>query len=623
MDKITTALLFEVWRYLNFRDMMLLTKTSKHYNAKMKDILTIFSEREAQRLLLSKWTLLRNPFIEIEQPLNNISEHNWFGFLKQQTLCRKWLRGKLRMVFPKVLDGGNIEGLTRKLFTEIKKPSESPPKLIKTNNSIALRTSFQALLYWHSDIKKNRNTLNMVLNENCNMDVYDQDIAKSVIERSKEFAQEITENEETIWLEDLRWYRSKHDVGKPPNSSILWLLFWFEGVIKCHWEVAHKIIQTKRNTENFLDEYGTRWVSYSDLIMSMEEEMWFLEDTINEIWPLFAKEEFAPRYSILRMMWRIWGKYVMKRLLPAFIDKIKEVLGQYHGQIYNLGLTYKSIMLKKYGANSLKHSCSMKTVTRDLLMQSIQMIVDVSLNEISINYLESTNVQLGKYYSQVEEVIVQEAESFLKQMAEIMQPEGYAKLTSLYFVEIRTVFPKTTRRKIHELVLKYQIKQCEKVIHKSYREFWDEAKVNGDKDKKTLSKPKLFKKFSDTDYRQILGKQQDERISHLISDIVHQRHHNGAQNGGPLKSTTFEEDKIESLIVEQRRTPSMPTQINKEKAANFYMHVMTTDKEIVMMLNKFHGMLSAAIESYDNDNEIIQNDNINRRIPEHLEDEDK
>jgi hypothetical protein len=113
----------------------------------------------------------------------------------------------------------------------------------------------------------------------------------------------------------------------------------------------------------------------------------------------------------------------------------------------------------------------MKTVTRDLLMQSIQMIVDVSLNEISINYLESTNVQLGKYYSQVEEVIVQEAESFLKQMAEIMQPEGYAKLTSLYFVEIRTVFPKTTRRKIHELVLTYQIKQCEKVIHKSYREF--------------------------------------------------------------------------------------------------------------------------------------------------------
>ena len=43
--------------------------------------------------------------------------------------------------------------LIQKLFQEIKKPSESPPKLLKTNNSIALRTSFQALLYWHKDVK--------------------------------------------------------------------------------------------------------------------------------------------------------------------------------------------------------------------------------------------------------------------------------------------------------------------------------------------------------------------------------------------------------------------------------------------------------------------------------------
>ena len=49
-------------------------------------------------------------------------------------------------------DDVNIK-LIQKLFQEIKKPSESPPKLLKTNNSIALRTSFQALLYCHKDVK--------------------------------------------------------------------------------------------------------------------------------------------------------------------------------------------------------------------------------------------------------------------------------------------------------------------------------------------------------------------------------------------------------------------------------------------------------------------------------------
>jgi len=95
---------------------------------------------------------------------------------------------------------------------EIKKPSESPPKLLKTNNSIALRTSFQALLYCHVDMKKNRT---------YDFTIVDEKTGKNVLSRCPMFAQEIEENKETFWLDDLRWYRSKHDVGQPPRSSIL------------------------------------------------------------------------------------------------------------------------------------------------------------------------------------------------------------------------------------------------------------------------------------------------------------------------------------------------------------------------------------------------------------------
>ena len=147
MDKITTALLFEVCRFLSFREMMILSITSKRYNIKMVDILMIFAEREAQRILLSKCALLRNPFIEQEKPQDSITDHNWLEFLQEQLLLRRWIKGKLKMSIPNVFDSDNYDTLIKKLFMEIKKPSESPPKLIKINNSIALRTSFQDLLY--------------------------------------------------------------------------------------------------------------------------------------------------------------------------------------------------------------------------------------------------------------------------------------------------------------------------------------------------------------------------------------------------------------------------------------------------------------------------------------------
>ena len=464
--------------------MVTLSIASKHYNIKMKDILLIFSEREAQRILLSKWSLLRNPFIEQEEPQINISDHNWFEFLQNQLIVRRWLFVKLKQTLPKIFDEHNYDGLIKRLFTEIKKPSESPPKLIKTNNSIALRTSFQAMLYCHWDLKTNRR---------FEVTVIDQETGKYVIGKSNEFKQEIDDNSENIWLEDLRWYRSKHEVSKPPKSSFLRLLFWLESLIKCHCEAAHKVIESKRNTENFLDEYSTRWVSYSDLIMSMEEQMWFVEDVVNEMTSSSTSDVFTPKYSILRMMWRIWGKYVMKKLLSGFIDKIKDLLCQYHDQIHKIGLDYQSIVWKKYGISSLKQKWNMNPVIRDLLLQSIQMIVDVSLNEISINYLESTHVHLGNFYSQVEDVMVQQVGKFLEDLAQVIKPSGYIKLTSLYFSEIKSIWPKTTQRKLHELILKYQIERWERVIRRSYIDFSKDSKYKESKQSSATKRMKFIK----------------------------------------------------------------------------------------------------------------------------------
>jgi hypothetical protein len=151
MNKVSTAVLFEICSYLHFKEMMVLTHLSKHLNYKMKDVLIIFSEREAQRLLFSKCSLLRNPFIEQEETQPTLVNNGWYEFLKNQVETRKWLKVKLWNILPQIFGDFNDDEVNKKLIIkiiqEIKKPSESPPKLLKTTNSVALRTSFQALLY--------------------------------------------------------------------------------------------------------------------------------------------------------------------------------------------------------------------------------------------------------------------------------------------------------------------------------------------------------------------------------------------------------------------------------------------------------------------------------------------
>lgn len=97
----------------------MLTAVSKHYHKKMKDVLVIFSEREAQRLLFSKCTLLRNPFIEQENPLNVLSNNGWYEFLKKQVETRKWLRIKLWNVLPNVFEEYNDDEVNKKLIVKL------------------------------------------------------------------------------------------------------------------------------------------------------------------------------------------------------------------------------------------------------------------------------------------------------------------------------------------------------------------------------------------------------------------------------------------------------------------------------------------------------------------------
>lgn len=103
---------------------------------------------------------------------------------------------------------------------------------------------------------------------------------------------------------------------------------------------------------------------------------------------------------------------------------------------------------------------------------------------------------------------------------------------------------------------------------------------------------------------------------------MHQCQTGSLQNDQVIEASNGEESKIAFIAWEKRSPPNRYSK-TKEMAATFYLRIMTSEKETVLLLNEWHNNLNNAVQFYEDADEIIQNDNLTRRIPEHLDNEDK
>ncbi len=89
MDRLSVNSLYEILKYVSFRDMNYLRTACKKHSDKVKTVMIILSEREANRILLSSSDLLRNPFIDYEEPQMKLSNESWYDFLIDQ-ISQRW-----------------------------------------------------------------------------------------------------------------------------------------------------------------------------------------------------------------------------------------------------------------------------------------------------------------------------------------------------------------------------------------------------------------------------------------------------------------------------------------------------------------------------------------------------
>jgi len=169
----------------------------------------------------------------------------------------------------------------------------------------------------------------------------------------------------------------------------------------------------------FLYEYSVRWSAFSNSIWKLSGLLSNFEKSFSESytdsWP-----ETNYKFTIFRMMTRIWSQEV---LTPEMMSYLKEMF------------TYS---IQEYHKDMIQHIRD-KTVLRDnssmqiVLKKFFQALVDASINEKTVHFMNCSDVEFDKLYKTFETILLQETSTFIKSALEIGYKANNLKLVYSVF----------------------------------------------------------------------------------------------------------------------------------------------------------------------------------------------
>ena len=141
---------------------------------------------------------------------------------------------------------------------------------MKMDGSQSFSTPFQEVLYQHFQAKSKREYIDPIL-------------ASQVAE-----GLHVIPEDESELLRNIRWYHisaiEEECQFQRPESALLSILLSLMRLVESHCIIARETILSRSSDsiEEFVDEYNTRWLSFSSLIVGFEDDIGFIEVAINK-----------------------------------------------------------------------------------------------------------------------------------------------------------------------------------------------------------------------------------------------------------------------------------------------------------------------------------------------------
>lgn len=196
-------------------------------------------------------------------------------------------------------------------------------------------------------------------------------------------------------------------------------------------------------------EYAVRWSAYSNSIWKLSSLLASFEQAFNSsysnAWP-----ETHHQFRIYRLMTKIWSEEVNeKEMVTNLKDGLNTVLCDYH----------KDILQHIRDKTVRKDTVPMVAVLKKFFLA----LVDTSINEKSVHFINSTEIEFDSFYQVFEAILLKNSASFVKAAVEVGYKSKNLKMVYSIFEDYSTIIksflPHKTQKSFEksktEIVIKF------------------------------------------------------------------------------------------------------------------------------------------------------------------------
>jgi len=274
----------------------------------------------------------------------------------------------------------------------------------------------------------------------------------------------------------------------------------FCGIVSCH-------LNSLDNTYDLLAEYTARWNTYVSSMIELENVFKTFTELLNKTYENVCQGyPCFPKFSIWRLMTKLWIREVYEksnlsfnlnesflRILYNHRDKnIKESLNANFSNLHleqnnneelpkclyvNLKTKYKKNSTLLYqNADQLSNSApacfdSFEDIEKKILSSFLQSVLDLSLNEVSIHYLDCTEILTNYPYQEIEEGFLKKSNEFYQDYQQLFteSPDYFCHFLKADCSLISEILPQRTHIKLETLLIQNGF-DCNKEFIKSQLE---------------------------------------------------------------------------------------------------------------------------------------------------------
>jgi hypothetical protein len=206
--------------------------------------------------------------------------------------------------------------------------------------------------------------------------------------------------------------------------------------------------QDEERPLQFLYEYAVRWNAFSNSAWKLSSALTTFEQAINDQYFRVFKEENS-RFRIFKLMTKIWQDVVNdEEIISNLKVCFKAVIRTYHNDILQ-HIRDKSVR---------KDSSPMSAV----LKKFFSSLIDESINEKSVHYLNSIDIEFDQLFNMFEGVLMKEIGVFVKKALEVGYKAKNLKLVYSVFEEysstVKSFIPLKTQKQFEQIKTEVVIK---------------------------------------------------------------------------------------------------------------------------------------------------------------------